>query len=74
MREKSIRNSSNILLKKHDHHVLQLQCTEVPLKPYFLDRKVRAREISAASSSNIAAFVPIFLGKAQIYCILISGA
>lgn len=65
MREKSIRNSSNILLHSHDHHVWQLQCTEVPLKPYFLDRIVRASEISAALSSNTAAFAPVFLGKSS---------
>lgn len=63
--KKPIRNSNNILLQKDDYHVLQLQCTEAPLKPYFLDRKARAREISAALSSNSAAFVPVFLGKSS---------
>jgi len=68
MRKKAIRNGSNILHQNHDHHVLQLQRTEVPWKHYFLDGKVRARQISAASSNDIAAFVPLFLGKSEVYC------
>lgn len=62
MRENSIRNSSNILLQIHHHHVLQLHSTEAP---WVLDREERAREVSAAAI--LQHLYPCLWAKTWIY-------
>lgn len=75
MREKSIRNNSNILLKKRDDRVLQLQCTETPLKPYFFGQKSESqRNLSCIIQQYCSICTYVFEQKLRFIVILISEA